>query len=97
MDRIRFYINQRAEGAIPDKASLRKEAYLLLKEALLMGEFTRGRAPALTGLKERTARNLLRCLTEEGLLVSDTPKGPVRIGIPADTLPFLFPALVPNV
>lgn len=97
LDRIRFYINQRAEGAIPDKISLRKEAYLLLKEALLMGEFARGRAPALTGLKERTARNLLRRLTEEGLLVSDTPKGPVRIGIPADTLTFLFPALVPNV
>lgn len=97
LNRIRFYIDQRAEGAIPDKTPVRKEAYLLLKEALLMGEFARGRAPGLTGLKERTARNLLRHLTEEGLLVSDTPKGPVRIGIPAATLPFLFPALVPNV
>lgn len=97
LKRIRFYIDQRAEGAIPQKASLRKEAYFLLKEALLMGEFARGKAPGLTGLKERTARDLLRRLTEEGLLVSDTPKGPVRIGIPAETLPFLFPALVPDV
>lgn len=62
-----------------------------------MGEFARGKAPGLTGLKERTARDLLRQLTDEGLMVSDIPKGPVRLGIPTATLPFWFPALAPEI
>lgn len=65
----------------------------LLEAALVRGELPRGDAAALTGLQERMARTILGQLTERGLLISDTPKGPVRIGLPADHVDQLFPRL----
>ena len=34
-------------------------------------------------------------LLEEGLLLSDTPKGQVRIGLPMAAVPYLFPGVFP--
>lgn len=45
---------------------------------------------------ERTARSLLSELLADGLLVSDTPYGQVRIGLPLDALGMLFPNLHPE-
>jgi hypothetical protein len=36
-------------------------------------------------------------LLDAGLLVSDQPKGPVRMGLPIDALGMLFPRLYPEV
>jgi hypothetical protein len=61
-----------------------------------LGAFSRGQASRLTGLKERTARSLLSELIDEGLLISDTPKGPVRLHFSAHLLPVWFPDLGPE-
>lgn len=65
----------------------------LLQEALIRGEFDRGEAERITQLPERSARRVLKQLIDEGLLASDTPKRPVSLRFPSDTLETLFPRL----
>lgn len=74
---------------------LRKGSYALLREALLVGEFERGKVENITGLKDRAAREILYALVKKGLLVSDTPRGPVRLGFPIDVVERWFPLLYP--
>jgi Fic family protein len=68
----------------------------LLREAVLAGEFARGKAPALTGYQDRQARTVLASLIKMGVLVSDTPLGPVRLAFRDSVverwLPTLYPA-----
>lgn len=45
----------------------------------------------VTQLPKRTARRVLKEATEAGLLASETPKGPVSLRFPSDTLDILFP------
>lgn len=92
--RVEAYAARRAAGGMG--ARLAPEAALLLREALLRGEFARGDAPRITGTSERTARRILGMLVHERLLLSDTPKGPVRLGFPVDVVGFYFPQLFPE-
>jgi hypothetical protein len=46
-------------------------------------------------MSERTGRDVLRGLLEEGLLVSPSERGPVRLGFPAHAASYLFPDLYP--
>ena len=73
--------------------TLPKESTRLLQEALIRGEFDRGEAERITQLPERSARRILKQLTDEGLLASETPKGPVSLRFPSGTLEILFPRL----
>lgn len=73
--------------------TLPKESSRLLQEALIRGEFDRGEAERITQLPERSARRVLKQLTDEGLLASEKPKGPVSLRFPSDTLETLFPRL----
>jgi Fic family protein len=75
---------------------LPKGSYALLREALLVGEFDRGQVIEITGLKDRAARDVLYALTKKGLLVSDTPRGAVRLGFPIDIVERWFPLLYPS-
>lgn len=75
---------------------LPKGSYSLLREALLVGEFERGKVEDITGLKDRAARDILYALVKKGLLVSDTPRGPVRLGFPIDVVERWFPLLYPS-
>jgi Fic family protein len=68
----------------------------LLRDVLLRGEVARGEASRITGLPERTARVLLSRVTRLGLLVSDTPKGRVRLGFPLGVVGYYFPRLYPE-
>lgn len=74
---------------------LPKGSFTLLREALLVGEFARGNVEEITGLKDRAAREILYALNKKGLLVSDTPRGPVRLGFPIDVVERWFPLLYP--
>ncbi len=76
-----------------ERQALRPEAMHLLERVLLQGEMPRGEAERITGLKERTARQVLAGLVGQGILASDTPKGPVSLRFPAATLDLLFPRL----
>jgi len=75
---------------------LKPEAARLLEEALIRGEFERGDVPRITGLPERTARRVFNGVIRARLLASDTPKGPVSLRFPAETLDVLFPRLFPH-
>jgi len=72
-----------------------KGTFPLLREALLAGEFERGKAATITGYGERMARNVMSKLLERGLLVSGSPKGPVRLGFPLAVVERWFPSLYP--
>jgi Fic family protein len=75
---------------------LKPEATRLLQEALIRGEFERGDVPRISNLPERTARRVFNDVMALGLLASDTPKGPVSLRFPVDTLEILFPRLFPE-
>ncbi|MGL6071598.1 Fic family protein [Craterilacuibacter sp.] len=89
-DRVHFYFENIRS------TMLRPESAYLYMQAFTMGEFERGEAPRLTGLHERTARDVLGKLVKEGFLVSDTPKGKVRVGFPMQAMSFLLPNLYPH-
>jgi len=72
---------------------LPKGSWPLLREALLCGEFARGKAPELTGYQERQARTVLNNLIERGFLVSPTSRSPVRLGCPLAVVERWFPRL----
>jgi len=50
----------------------------------------------MTGLGDRNATALVSALLERGFLVSDSPYGDIRFGIPDHALRFYFPALWPE-
>ena len=99
VERIRRYVELRGSGMIPGPAGekrLRAESARMLQEILVNGEAARGSVIAASGLKERTGRSLLGQLIEEGLLISDTPKGDVRLGFPIHAAGWFFPDLYPT-
>jgi Fic family protein len=94
-------IKQRIEALVifrstMDKA-IRREAILPLIHVFALGPVTRGEFSQMTGLAERSARSLISKLLADGLLVSDSPHGPVRFGLPLNSLGMLFPSLYPEV
>ena len=98
-ERIRQYIELRGSGLIPsptEEKGPRREAARMLLEVLVKGEAARGAVIAASGLKERTGRTLLGQLLTEGLLLSDTPKGDVRLGLPIHAAGWFFPDLYPT-
>ncbi|MHB8907778.1 MAG: Fic family protein [Syntrophales bacterium] len=99
VERIRRYIELRGSGMIPGppgEKGLRNESARMLQEVLVKGEAARGAVIEVSGLKERTGRTLLGQLIVEGLLVSDTPKGDVRLGFPIHAAGWFFPDLYPT-
>jgi Fic family protein len=87
IDRLRLYVERRGlkGGALP-----------LLEQTLQRGEMPRGDAVRVTGLKERSARDLLASLVDDGILGSETPKGPVSLRFPQHAVEVLFPTLFPE-
>ena len=73
----------------------RPEAAALLEQTLVRGEIERGESSPISGLPVRTAQRLLNDLVADGLLASETPKGPVSLRFPTHTLETLFPRLYP--
>jgi Fic family protein len=72
---------------------LPNKSWPLLREAVTMGEFSRGRAPELTGYEERQARTVLNSLIGDGYLVSPTTRSSVRLGLPMAVIERWFPRL----
>ena len=88
--RMKLYADdEQAAGRLPPRS------LALLREALLVGEIARGRAPEITGYQERRAREILSMLLKKGLLVSNGPRAPVRLGFPLDVVERWFPRLYP--
>jgi len=90
MRRIRLYCRDEVEAG-----RLMKGSFNLLRETLISGSVERGRAPEITGYADRQARKVLKGLLDRGLLVSDSPKGAVRLGFPQHVLEYWLPRLYP--
>ena len=71
-------------------------SFALLREVVFEGEIERGKAALITGYKERQARSILSQLIKEEFLISDTPKGNVRMNFPLKIVGDLFPNLYPS-
>ena len=88
--RMKLHVDDEiAAGRLP------RGSLALLRDAFLTGEVERGRAAALTGYRERRGRQILSTLVGRGLLVSQGPRAPVRLGFPLDVLDRWFPRLYP--
>lgn len=73
---------------------LAPEAERLLRAVFREGTVPRGRIAEIVNMPERTARRRVTAPLERlSLLASETPKGPVALGMPGEALPFLFPSL----
>ena len=94
LPRIEDYVDRRGRGGLGPR--LAPEARHLLGEALLRGSVARGEASRIMGLPGRSARRILSQLVSEGLLVSDTPKGAIRLAFPMRVVGFYFPQLFPD-
>ena len=99
VDRVKNYIDLRNRGMIPGppnkEQSIRPEASRMLQDVMVHGKLTRGDLIRASGLKDRTGRTLLTRLLDEGLLMSDSPKGEVKLGFPIHATEWLFPGLYP--
>jgi Fic family protein len=89
-------LGQRFKTYVEQSKTLKPEASRLLEEGLIRGQFERGESARITGLPYRSARRILADLLETGLLGSETPKGPVSLRFPTESLDILFPRLFPQ-
>jgi Fic family protein len=88
--RIEIYVEEEVRAE-----RLPKGTFPLLREGLLAGELERGSAASITGYGERMARTVVSKLVERSLLVSSSPKGPLRLGFPLTIVERWFPSLYP--
>lgn len=99
LERFQGYVSMRHAKLIPapmtEQPVLKLEATFMLQEALLRGQMSRGEIIRYSGMGERSGRQLLGQLLDEGLLVSDSPKGAVRLDFPTHVASYLFPELYP--
>lgn len=77
-------------------SGLKKEALIPLHYIAITGAIERGEFKRMTGMTDRSADRLLKALLDYKLLLSDSPKGEVYMGIPLKSLRFLFPSLWPE-
>jgi Fic family protein len=87
IERLRVYVLRR---------EFKPEAFHILEQVLQRGELARGEAGRVSGLKERSARELLATLILDGIIGSDTPKGPVSLRFSLNAIEILFPTLFPE-
>lgn len=78
------------------KSGLKTEALIPLHYIAITGSIERGEFKKMTGMAERSAERLLKALLDYKLLLSDSPKGKVYMGVPLHSLQFLFPKLWPE-
>lgn len=103
LERLENYVERRNAGLILTEkgvkySSLPARTAAVLKEVASKGELARGEIYKIFEMKERTGRNALKSLLDEGLLVSDSEwhKSRIRLGFPAQVSAYLFPKLFPD-
>jgi Fic family protein len=90
VDRITGYCKQReSAGELPGGSAL------VLREIFLRGEIARGEVARIIGASARTAQKVTGQLLAERLVISGSPKGPLRLGFPAAAAGYYFPNLYP--
>ncbi|MDL2406195.1 Fic family protein [Rhizobium calliandrae] len=92
LNRVEVWCNEEVQ-----MQRLPKGSWVLLREAILAGEFARAQVQGLTGYQERQARTVLSGLLDRGVLVSPSPKGKVRLGFPVEIIERWLPRLYPTI
>ena len=65
----------------------------LLRAVLIRGQVERGDVAAILGVAPRTARAVIKELTDNGILGSETPRSALELRFPSRTHEMLFPRL----
>jgi hypothetical protein len=81
------------QGRTEKSDRFRHEETLLLEQLVLRGSIPRAEVKRLLQKEERTARRIVKFLTEEGFIISDSTRAPLRFNIPAYAAPYFFPEL----
>ena len=92
LERLRGLVN-----LLVIKRKWRPEAYYVLEAVFLKGSVARGEVMRLTGLSDKTAKDLAQMLVEAGLLATEVGNrfAPYRAAYPIAFAPALFPGLYP--
>jgi hypothetical protein len=67
----------------------------VLRDLFLRGEIPRGDVARIVGVSPRTGQTITRELLSRRLVLSDSPKGALRLGFPSDAAASYFPNLFP--
>lgn len=98
LERLEKYVVLRNAGMIPDEKgqslpTLHPRTAEVLKTLAIKGEMSRGEVSQIIQMSERTGRNILKELLDEGLIITRSEKGAVRLGFPATAAGYWFPDL----
>lgn len=88
----------RIQGFAERKESARelpRGAGRVLRDIFLRGEIPRGDVRRIIGTSPRTGQTVTGKLLRQRLVLSDSPKGPLRLGFPAEAAGYYFPNLYP--
>jgi D-serine dehydratase len=101
LERLEKYVYLRNAGLIVDEKGeklpkLHPQVGKVFSEVAVKGEILRGEVFQIIEMSERTGRNILKNLLDEGLLRSKSEKGAVRLGFPAHAASYWFPDLYPK-
>ncbi len=95
--RLDDYTERRARGVLTGPAgTISAAAAPVLRECLVSGAIPRGRVATVGNISPRWATALISDLLADGLLRTDSPRGPVRLGMPVHALRHLLPDLYPE-
>lgn len=94
-DRLRTRVRLWAEeeirlGQLPSKSDA------ILEAVLYRGELPRGDADSVVGTGERQARRIVSALVDKHVLVSESPRAPLRLNFPATLASRWMPGLFPD-
>lgn len=101
LERLETYVQLRNAGLIVDEkgkrlAKLHEKVGKVFTTIAVQGEISRGEVFQIIEMSERTGRNILKNLLDEGLLLSKSEKGFVRLGFPTHAAGYWFPELYPK-
>jgi len=88
--RIEWFVRERSQRSgnrLPLRASR------LLRAVFMQGHVPRGQVPAILNTSETSSRRLVRQLTDEGLLTSESHRAPLMVALPIHVMPYYFPSL----
>ncbi|MDR3491028.1 MAG: Fic family protein [Gammaproteobacteria bacterium] len=74
---------------------LPQQAVQILEAILYRGEISRGEISSILNVTDRHARRLISTLTEKGILISDSPRAPLKLAFPATLVDRWMPGLIP--
>ena len=90
LNRIAGYAERRESAR-----ELRRGSALVLRDLFLHGQIARGEVPRIVSASPRTGQKVTAELLTQRLVTSSSPKGPLRLGFPADAAGYYFPNLYP--